>query len=78
MTFDQLMARDRRIDELDRLGRARTRAQDHELGMLISARDQYWRRLPRALEAARAKAVQLETYARQHRLAFDNDPRGFV
>lgn len=73
MTFDQLMARDRRIDELDRLDRSRTRAQDHELGALISARDQYWRRLPRALEAARAKAAQLENYARQHRLSLDGE-----
>lgn len=73
MTFDQLMTRDQRICELDRLGRARTRAQDHEFGALVSARDQYWRRLPRALEAARAKAAQLENYARQHRLLFDEE-----
>lgn len=73
MTFDQLMTRDRRIDELGRLGRTRTRAQDHELGALVSARDQYWRRLPRAREAARAKAAQLENYARQHRLSLDGE-----
>jgi len=73
VTFDQLMTRDQRIGELDRLGRARTRAQDHEFGALVSARDQYWRRLPRALEAARAKAAQLENYARQHRLLFDEE-----
>ncbi len=73
MTFDQLMTRDQRIADLERLGRSRTRAQDHELGGLVSARDQYWRRLPRALEAARAKAAQLENYARQHRLLFDGE-----
>jgi hypothetical protein len=71
VTLDQLLTRDRRIEALERLGRARTREQDHELGALIAARDHHWRRLPRAIASARAKASALETYARQHRLPLE-------
>jgi hypothetical protein len=71
MTLDQLMTRDRRIDELERLGRDRTREQDHELGSLTSARDHHWRRLPHAIAKARRRAIDLEHYARQHRLPLE-------
>jgi hypothetical protein len=65
VTLDQLQQRDARITELETLGRARSRDQDHELAGLQCARDQYWRRLPQALAATRRKAADLEAYARQ-------------
>lgn len=68
MTLDQLHRRDARIAVLDASGpRGRTRADDHELGRLLAARDQHWRRLPAALAAARRRAADLDAYARQHR-----------
>lgn len=69
MTLDQLEQRDRRIAELERLGRARNRTQDHEYGRLIAARDQHWRRLPASLARTRRKAAELDAYARQIGLA---------
>lgn len=71
MSIDQLQRRDRRIAELEALGRhGRTRGEDHELGQLIDARDQLWRRLPARIDAARRRAHELEAYARQAGFAF--------
>ena len=71
MGLADLQRRDARIAELEAIGRAhRTRDQDHELGRLIDARDQLWRRLARRLAAARSRARDLETYARQIGLPF--------
>jgi hypothetical protein len=71
VTLDELQLRDRRIDELDALGRGRTRDQDHELVRLQLARDAYWRRMPLALANARRHASEIEAYARQHSLSLD-------
>lgn len=66
MTGDERMRRDERIRELEKLGRKlRTPEQQDELGRLTYNRDQEWRRLPQAIAAARAKARDLENYARQ-------------
>lgn len=66
MTLDELTQRDRLIAELEAIPAARrTRAQQDELGRLLYNREQQWRRLPEAIERARAKARNLETYARQ-------------
>lgn len=70
MTVDQLQQRDARITELETLGRARSRDQDHELAALQNARDHFWQRLPKALAGARRKAADLEAYARQIGLPF--------
>ncbi len=68
MTLDQIQQRDDRIAALEALGRARTRDQDHELGSLRTARDQFWRRLPQAHATALRRMRELEAYACQHRL----------
>lgn len=66
MTLDQLQHRDARIAELEAIAPDdRTDDQVAELGSLHNARDIYWRRLPRALAAARTKAATLDFYARQ-------------
>ena len=65
MGLDDLQRRDARIAQLEAIGcRNRTREQDHELGRLIDARDQLWRRLASRIAAARDRARELETYAR--------------
>lgn len=70
MTVDELQQRDRRIETLEALGRARTREQDHELGQLWNRRDLHWRRLPERIAAHRARAAALEAYAAQAGFAF--------
>lgn len=66
MTLDQLQQRDARIAELETIARDdRTDDQAAELRALHNARDIHWRRLPRALAAARTKAATLDFYARQ-------------
>lgn len=71
MGLDDLQRRDARIAELEAIGRRnRTRDQDHELGRLVGARDELWRRLSRRIVAARNRARDLETYARQVGLPF--------
>lgn len=73
MTLDQLQSRDARIEELERIGRRRSREQDHEYARLINARDQHWHRLGDAIRKAKAKARDLEAYARQHRLPIESE-----
>jgi hypothetical protein len=69
VTLSELEARDRRIAELDAIGRKRrTLAEQDEPARLLAARDHFWRRLPAALNRTREKAAQLAAYARQHRL----------
>lgn len=71
MGLADLQRRDARIAELEAIGRRnRTRDQDHELGRLVDARDQLWRRLSRRIVAARSRARDLEAYARQVGLPF--------
>lgn len=66
MTLDQLQQRDARIAELEAIARDdRTHDQVAELHGLHNARDTFWRRLPRALAAARTKAATLDFHARQ-------------
>jgi len=65
MTVSELERRDRRISELEAKGRARTQAEQDELGRLYDRRDQHWKRLPKMIARARRKAESLEGYARQ-------------
>lgn len=71
MTLDQLQQRDARIAELEARGRARTPAEQEELGRLIYNRDCFWRRLPLAAATARRRLAELEAYARRHRLPIE-------
>lgn len=66
MSVDELLARDARIAELEAIRRRdRTAEQQHELGRLISGRDQHWRKLEHQIAKAWRKARDLEFYARQ-------------
>jgi 3-mercaptopyruvate sulfurtransferase SseA len=73
VTLDQLQRRDARIAELEARGRARTRAEDNELGRLTGARDQFWRRLADQRRRALNRAAELTAYARQHGLDLERD-----
>lgn len=69
MNLSAIQQRDRRIAELEAIpARDRTAAQQDELGRLHNAQDKHWRRLPAALHRAKAKAAEIEAYARQIRM----------
>lgn len=66
MSVDELLRRDARIAELEAIRRRdRSPEQQHELGRLITARDQHWRKLEHQIAKAWRKARDLENYARQ-------------
>ena len=65
MTADQLLRRDRRIDELEARGRDRTAVEQDELLFLVDARDAAWKRLAGRVLSHQRKAAELAAYARQ-------------
>ena len=73
MTVSELQRRDRRISDLEAKGRARTPAEQDELGRLYDRRDQHWKRLPKMIARAKRKAASLEAYARQIGFMFEGD-----
>lgn len=71
MSVDELLRRDARIAELEVIRRHdRTTERQHELGRLIAARDQHWRKVEQQIANARRKARDLEHYARQAGIKF--------
>lgn len=65
MTADQLQRRDARIAALERLGDARTIADQDELLLLERRRDRQWRELAARIALTHRRAAELEAYAHQ-------------
>lgn len=75
MTLDEAQRRDDAIAALEAKGRARTPAEQDELGRLVAARDQFWRRLGRQYAATRGKLAHLAALAAQAGLPLDRPER---
>jgi hypothetical protein len=66
VTLDGMRQRDARIAALEAIpARARTSAEQEELGQLLTSRTRTWTRFEQSLENARRRVADYESYARQ-------------